>query len=157
MVPLLCLFDFDTKINDIDYLGTYTVYLADANGRIISQTYDYGTVETSAVTFYKDSAEISAEELSAHKGETLTAKLNVNNRISIDTNAYASIGSYKSGKLIDITFDKVTLLKNSVNEVTISFKVPDAFDENTIAEFMLLDGKTVLKPLSLKRIIKEIE
>ena len=150
-------FDFDTKINDIDYLGTYTVYLADANGRIISQTYDYGTVETSAITFYKDSAEISAEELSAHKGETLTAKLNVNNRISIDTNAYASIGSYKSGKLIDITFDKVTLLKNSVNEVTISFKVPDAFDENTTAEFMLLDGKTVLKPLSLKRIIKEIE
>lgn len=150
-------FDFDTKINDIDYLGTYTVYLADANGRIISQTYDYGTVETSAVTFYKDSAEILAEELSAHKGETLTAKLNVNNRISIDTNAYASIGSYKSGKLIDVTFDKVTLLKNSVNEVTISFKVPDTFDENTTAEFMLLDGKTVLKPLSLKRIIKEIE
>ena len=63
----------------------------------------------------------------------------------------------KSGKLIDITFDKVTLLKNSVNEVTISFKVPDAFDENTIDEFILLDGKTVLKPLSLKRIIKEIE
>ena len=150
-------FDFDTKINDIDYLGTYTVYLADANGRIISQTYDYGTVETSAVTFYKDSAEISAEELSAHKGETLTAKLNVNNRIGEDTTAYASIGSYKSGKLTDVTFDKVTLLKNSVNEVIISFKVPDDFDANTTAEFMLLDGKTVLKPLSLKRVIKEIQ
>lgn len=150
-------FDFNTAINDIDYTGTYTVYLSDNSGKIVSKTYEYGTIETSDITFKNGDTTVDMTDYDNVKGKALTATIDISNRIDDSFNVNVILGTYKFQRLTGVTFETKTLSNNCKNTVTVSFKVPDDYDENTSLELMITDGTNVLKPLTLKRVIKETQ
>ncbi len=148
-------FDFDTSVNSIDYMGTYTVYLSDVYGKVVSKTYEYGTIETSDITFKNGNTVVDIADFENCKGLDLTANIKIDNRISDGQTINVVLGTYKFSRLTGVTFESKTLTKNSKNNVSVSFKVPDNYDSDTSLELMITDGENVLKPLTLKRVIKE--
>lgn len=151
-------FDFDTSIKDIDYTGIYTVYLSDVYGKVISKTYEYGTIETSVLTFEtSEGTAVDISELKAYKGIALTANISVNNRFDTKTPVNVILGTYKYGKLTGITMENKALNSNSKNDLSVSFTVPLNYDDDTSIELMITDGEDVLRPMILKRAIKEVK
>lgn len=150
-------FDFDTSVNDIDYTGTYTVYLSDNSGKILSKTYEYGTIEISAITFKDGETTVDMTDYDEVKGKTLNATIDISNRTDETFLVNVALGTYKFQKLTGVTFESKNLSKNSKNSLTVTFDVPDDYDENTSVELMITDGTNVLKPLTLKRVIKETQ
>ncbi len=151
-------FTFNTHVNGIDMPDYYNVYLVGENGREVENTYYYGSIETSAVSFAFEDSEAAKEELINYKGKTLNVSLDVNNRMNEDIDAVVYCGIYEGNKLISLALvDDKTLSKNQVNKVAFDIEIPEDYTENSKVEVMICDGETLLKPLTVKKNITEIK
>ena len=150
-------FEFDTKLNDVDYLGEYRVYVSGSDGTVLDSTYVYGTVETDEAVFTVDNAEVPAEELYNYAGKTVKVQIPVTSRIGVDINPSLICGFYNSeGKLLGVEMNNSnTLVKNSVTFAELSLVIPKDYSKDCRAELMIFDEDMLLKPLSLKRVITE--
>jgi len=151
------MFSFDTSVNDIDYTGTYKLYVTDKDGACIEKEYTYGTVELSDITFTDGENPVSVSELASYKGKTLTVDFSVVNRRKQQLNPCMSIGAYENGVLKNVTLstDKQIPAASKAQNLTITYTVPSDYSDSTEIRFLLWDEGTTMTPLTKVRVINE--
>ncbi len=150
-------FTFNTATNGVDMPNYYKIYLADEKGRVVEEIYCYGSIETSDVSFFAGDTQISKDELSNYKNQTVTVTMNVNNRMDCDVKSIVYCGIYADKQMLSLaSAENVTLKKNDVSKVSAEIKIPESYSEKSVTEIMIFDSETALKPLTVKKTIVKV-
>ncbi len=151
-------FEFDTSENSIDMTGIYKVYLTGADGSIIENEYVYGTVETGAVTFRNGEIDITYDELASMKGSTVTASIPVTNRMTTEITPAVMVGLYNEGSLVNVFVNSSKpVAGNGAEVIEVDVTIPETIGSAISADLMVWNGLELLQPLTVKRVITQIQ
>ncbi len=150
-------FEFNTSKNDIDYTGTYDIYLTNSNSETLKKSYIYGTVELSDVKFKTlDGTLVKREELATYKGTEIKLSMSVKNRTERMLTPEVYLGIYESGTLKNAFVQNQTSIpKNSDGTIEISVVIPESYIADSELKLFVWDDTELLRPLTKTRFILE--
>ncbi len=144
-------FTFNTRVKNEDRSGVYTVYMSGKYGRIISKSYEYGTIRAGEVTFMNDNNIIM--DLSSYMGQNITMLCTVSN--STHKSFYPAIVNAfyaADGTLCDVQLaDSVEIKPQESRELRWTVKLTEA----DTAKILFFDSLAALRPFEKCRVIYE--
>ena len=146
-------FKFNTRVNNEDRSGIYTVYLKSEDGKIVTKKYSYGFVSAGDIT-YKNSAGEVVTDISLYSGQNLTMSCEVENGTDSSITPCIITAFYNDGTLKQVSSNS----DNSIDGMTSkniewNVTVADSFKK---VQVMFMDSLVTLKPLTKVRVIYEV-
>lgn len=146
-------FKFNTRVNNEDRSGIYTVYLKSEDGKIVTKKYSYGFVSAGDI-MYKTSTGETVTDISEHAGEELTMYCEIENGTEKIITPCIITAFYNEGVLKQVSGNSEHSI-DSMTSKNVEWKVTvaDTFEK---AQVMFIDSLMTLKPLTKARVIYEI-
>lgn len=148
-------FKFNTRVDNEDRNGIYTLYIKSETGKIITKKYSYGTISAGEI-IYKNSEGEVIEDISQYSGKELTLYCDIENGTDIEITPCVITSFYNGGVLKQVscnTENSVGALENK----TIDWKVMVWGEKFDKAQVMFWDSLINLKPLTKQRVIYEVK
>ena len=145
-------FAFNTRVNNEDRTGIYTVYMAGEVGKVVSKTYCYGIISAGEVIYRNSEYEI-IEDLTKYKGQNVLMSCEIWNGTKQSFSPAIVNAFYSDGVLQEVQVnDSQVINPETKAELKWEVKIP----ESDTAKILFLNSLAALKPFENCRVIYEL-
>ena len=147
-------FVFNTRINNEDRSGDYTLYLG-YNGKILKRTYNYGIISAGNITYKNSDGEIISD-LSEYSGKTITMCCDIDNDTNMTISPAAVTAFYNNDKLYSVLVNTDNIInEKEEKEIVWEAYIPENFSKVTQIKVLFVDSMITLSPLTKAKVIFE--
>ncbi len=147
-------FVFNTRINNEDRSGDYTLYLG-YNGKILKKTYNYGIISAGNITYKNSDGEIISD-LSEYSGKTITMCCDIDNDTNMTISPAAVTAFYNNDKLYSVLVNTDNIInEKEEKEIVWEAYIPENFSKVTQIKVLFVDSMITLSPLTKAKVIFE--
>lgn len=147
-------FKFNTRVENEDRSGVYTLYIKSENGEIIEKKYSYGIISAGDV-ICKDANGAEIVDITNYHGEEITMNCEIDNGTDAAITPCIITAFYNNGTLNQVSSDSSNSVE-AMSKATAEWTVNVSDSDFTKAQVMFMDSLVTLKPLTKVRVIYEL-